>query len=94
MEKKESRKALYSLPDVQQFQGIEQDPSLHFIINLLIRPKTRSSIDLEINTRECFVGVAFFFLSFFLSYVPRKGGVVNTVVKEKLFQSAWGQTDL
>lgn len=60
-----NRKTPFSLPDVQQFQGIEQDPPLHVIINLLICPKTRSSIDLEINTRVHFCGYS---ISFFPTF--------------------------
>lgn len=66
---RKSRKTPYSLPDVQQFQGIEQDPPLHIIINLLVGPKTRSSIDLKKKYKSVlFAGIAFLF---FLT-IPKK----------------------
>lgn len=43
---------LLSLPDVEQFQGIEQGPLLHIIINPLIGAEARSAIDLQRSTRE------------------------------------------
>lgn len=35
-----------TIPNVEQFEGIEQHPFLHVVINLLIGPKARSPIDL------------------------------------------------
>lgn len=36
-----------TIPDVEEFEGIEQHTFLHIVINLLICPKARSSIDLS-----------------------------------------------
>lgn len=41
-----------TLPNVEEFESIEQNPFLHVVINLLIGPKARSSIDLPERRRE------------------------------------------
>lgn len=40
------------IPNVEQLECIEQHPFLHVVINLLIGPKARSSIDLPEKTGE------------------------------------------
>lgn len=41
-----------TVPNVEEFKSIEQHPFLHVVINLLIGPKARSSIDLPEKREE------------------------------------------
>lgn len=61
------------IPNVEQLECIEQHPFLHVVINLLIGPKARSSIDLPEKTGEklsknnwVFSALCHFFFTFIL----------------------------
>lgn len=60
-----------TVPNIEEFESIEQHPFLHVVINLLIGSKAWSSIDLPERRRERdsknILGVFFYFILFFFS---------------------------
>lgn len=58
-----------TIPDVEEFEGIEQHTFLHIIINLLICPKARSSIDLSGKREQTHSKDAQYFFLFLFCFI-------------------------
>lgn len=57
-----------TVPNVEQFERVEQHPFLHVVINLLIGPKARSPIDLPERRGEKHSKKFWGFFSHFISF--------------------------
>lgn len=58
-----------TIPDVEEFEGIEQHTFLHIVINLLICPKARSSIDLSGKREQTHSKDALYFFLFLVCFI-------------------------
>lgn len=58
-----------TIPDVEEFEGIEQHTFLHIVINLLICPKARSPIDLSGKREQTHSKDAQYFFLFLFCFI-------------------------